>query len=92
MDARAARQCAHPFYGSLAALAHDIRCAERFRQFDPIGVAAQNNNLFSAKAPGRNDATQADSAVTDHGYFFPVADPCHSGRMMARPHHVRERE
>ena len=88
MDAKAAGQCAHAFHGLLAALAHDIRCAERFRQCDPVGVAAQNDDLLGAEAPGGDDAAQADGAVTDDGHFLAVADLCHSGCMMAGPHHV----
>ena len=88
VNAKAAGQCAHAFHGLLAALAHDVRCAERFRQRNSVGMAAQDDDLFGAKALGSDDAAQADSAVANHGHFFSVVNSCHSGRMVAGPHHV----
>ena len=88
MDAEAAGRCAHAFDRFLAALAHDVRRAECFRQRDAIGMATQNDDLFGAEALGGDDAAQADRAVADHGHFFSVVDSCHSRRMMAGSHHV----
>ena len=88
VDAKAAGQCAHAFHGRLAALAHDIRCAERFRERDPVRMAAQDDDLLGAKAFGSDDAAQADRAIANHGHFLTLADLCRPRRMMAGPHYI----
>jgi hypothetical protein len=56
------------------------------------GRAAEDDDLVGAEAPGGDHAAQADGAVTDDGRRVPGTDPGGDRRMLARPHHVRERE
>src|SRR5437667_4362882 len=86
VDAEAAGQRAHALDRALAALAHDVRCAEPLRQGDPVGMAAHHDNLLGAEAPGGDDGAEADGAVTDNGRGLAAADLGGPGRMMARSH------
>jgi len=56
IDAEAAGQRAHAFDSLLPALTDDIRCAESLCKRDPVGMAAQDDDLFGAKALGSDDA------------------------------------
>jgi hypothetical protein len=88
VGAEAAGQRMHAFDRLFAALAHDVASAERFRQRDPIGMPAQDDDLLGAEAFGGDDTAQADGAVADDRNFLALVDLCRPGRMMAGPHHV----
>ena len=72
MNPEAAGQLADSRDRLLPALAHDVRRAEFFRQRDPVGMAAQDDDLLGAETAGGDDATQADGAVADHRDLVPV--------------------
>jgi hypothetical protein len=76
----------------VATLTDDVGRAELSRQRNPVRVAAENDDLLRAEAPGGDHPAQADGAVTDHGDRFSAADLGDDRGMMARTHHVRERE
>src|SRR6266566_7816101 len=88
VDAEAAGQLARAVDRALAALAHDVRCAELSRQGDPVGMVAQDHDPLGAEAPGGDDGAEADGAVTDNGRGPAAADLGGAGRMMARSHHI----
>ena len=67
---RAPGKLAHVFHRLFAALAHDVRRAECFRQLNSVRVTAQNDDLLRAEPLRRNDAAQTDRAVAHDGYFF----------------------
>lgn len=90
VGAEPAGELAHALDRLVAAFAYDVGCAELTRQGDPVGVAAEDDNLLSAEAPGGDHAAQADGAVTDDGRGLPRADPGGDGRMVARPHDIRK--
>jgi len=73
VDAKATGQLAHALDRLLAALAHDVRCAELIGERDPVRVAAQEDDPLGTEAPGGNDAAQADGAVTDDGHRLAAA-------------------
>ena len=50
VNAKAVSQCSYALSRLLATLAHHIGGAERFRERDPVGVAAQDDDLFGAEA------------------------------------------
>jgi len=56
VGAEAAGQRMHAFHRLFAALAHDVRRAECFRQHDAIGMPTQDDDLFGAEALGADDA------------------------------------
>jgi hypothetical protein len=58
----------------------------------PGGVAAEDEDLLRAEAPGGDHPAQADSAVTDDGDLLSATDLGDDRCVMARAHHVRERE
>ena len=88
MDAKAAGELAHALDRLVAALAHDVGCAELFSERDPVGMPAQHDDLLGAEPPRGDDAAQADGAVSDDGHCLPRTDLGGDGRMMARAHHV----
>ena len=49
----------------LAALAHESVAPNSLAERDPIGVAAEQDDLFGAEALRRDDAAEADGAVAD---------------------------
>ena len=90
--AEAAGQLADALDGGVAALADDVGRAERPRQRDPIRVAPEQDDLLGAEPPRRDDAAEADRAIADHRHALPRADLRRERRVVARPHHVGERE
>ena len=74
MDADAAGELAHALDRLVAALAHDVGGAELARQRDPVGVAAEDDDLLGAEALGGDHAAQADGAVADDGHRLAGAD------------------
>jgi hypothetical protein len=52
VDAEAAGEVADALDGLFAALADDIGGAEPLRQLGSVGMAAQDEDLFGAEAPG----------------------------------------
>src|SRR5437667_3104103 len=88
VDAQTPGQLAHALDCRLAALAHDVRRAEPFRQGDPVGMVAEDHDPLGAEAPGGDDGAEADSAITDDGRGLAAADFGGAGRMMARSHNV----
>jgi hypothetical protein len=59
---------------------------------NPLGVVAEQDDLLGAKALGCDHAAETDGAVADDGDRFPRPDPGADGRVVARSHHIRERE
>ena len=59
---------------------------------DPVGVAAEQDDLLGAEPLGGDHAAQADGAVADDGDRPARADPGGERRVVAGPHHVREGE
>jgi hypothetical protein len=84
--------CSRPTDRLVAALADDVGRAELSRQRDSGGVAAKDDDLLRAAAPGGDHPAQADSAVTDDGDRLSAADLGDDCSMMARAHHIREGE
>ena len=72
--AESAGELAHALDRLLAALAHDIGRAELARQRDPVGMPAEDHDLFRAEAPRGDDAAEADGAVADDRDRLPRAD------------------
>jgi hypothetical protein len=75
VDAEAVGELAHAFDRLVAALADDVGRAELSRQRDPGGVAAKDDDLLRAEAPGGDHPAKADSAVTDDGDCLSGARP-----------------
>ena len=92
VGAEAAGQLAHALDRLLAALADDVGRAELSRQRDPVGMAAEEDDLLGAEPLGGDHAAQADGAVADDGHGLARADLGGDGRVVARPHHVGEGE
>ena len=92
MDAVAAGDRAHAFHGLLAPLAYDVRRPERLRELDPVRTTAQDEDPLGAEAAGREDPAQADGSVAHDGHRPAGTDPGGASCMVARPHHVRQRE
>src|SRR6266550_7094663 len=88
VDAQTPGQRAHALDRALAALAHDVRCAEPFRQGDPIRMVAQDHDPLGAEAPGGDDTAQADGTVTDDGHGLAAGALGGAGSMMDRSHHI----
>ena len=61
MDAEAVGELADALDRLLAAFAHHVGGAERPRQRDPVGMAAEEDDLLGAPAPGGDHAAQADA-------------------------------
>jgi hypothetical protein len=92
VHAEAVGDLTHALDRLLASLAHDLRCAEFFRECDAVGMAPQDDDLLGAEAPGGDHAAQADGAVPDDGHRLPGTDLRGDSGVMARPHHVCERQ
>ena len=88
VSAKAACELTHALNCLLASLADDICCAEFSGKGDPIGMAAEDDDLLSAESPRSDHATQADRAITNNGRRFSAANPGDYGGMMASAHHV----
>ena len=56
------------------------------------GWRPEEDDLLGAEALRGDHAAQADRAVADDGDGLAGADPGADGRVVARPHHVRQRE
>src|SRR2546428_12225422 len=54
VDAEAVGELAHALNRLVASLADDVCCAELSRECDPVGMAAQEDDLLGAAAPGGN--------------------------------------
>jgi catechol 2,3-dioxygenase-like lactoylglutathione lyase family enzyme len=76
----------------LAALANDIRGPELSPERNPLGVVAKQDDLLGAQALGCNHAAETDGAVADDGDRFPRPDLGGDCGVVARSHHIRERE
>ena len=92
MRAEAAGQLAHALDRRLAALADDIGRAERARQRDAIGMTAEHDDLLGAEPAGGDHAAQTHGAVTDDRDHLARAALCGERGMVARAHHVRQRQ
>ena len=92
VDAEAVGELAHALDRLVAALADDVGRAELSRQRYPGRVAAKDDDLLGAEAPGGDHAAQADGAVTDDGDRLSAADLGDDRSVMGRAHHVREVE
>ena len=76
VGAEAAGQLLDALDRLLAALADDVGGAELAGERDPVGVAAQDDDLLGAEALGGDHAAQADGAVADDGdAILPGATP-----------------
>ena len=58
-----AGELAHPLDGLVAALPDDVGRAEVPREFDPVGVAAKDDDLLGAQAFRGDYAAQTDRTV-----------------------------
>jgi hypothetical protein len=65
--------------------------AELARERDPLGVAAEDDDLLCVEPLGGDHAAEADGAVADDGCGLARADASGDGRVVAGAHHVRER-
>ena len=92
VGAEAAGELAHALDRLVAALADDVGRAELARERDAVGVAAQHDDLLGAEPAGGDHAAEADGAVADDRHDLAGADPGGEGGVVARSHHVRERE
>ena len=61
----AARELAYALDSLFAALADNVGRAELARQRDPVGVAAEHDDLLRAEAARGDHAAEADRAVAD---------------------------
>ena len=71
MDAKAAGELAHTLNRFVAALAHDVGCAEFTRECDAIGMSAEDDDLPCTQTPRGDHATQTDRAVSHNRHDFP---------------------
>ena len=71
VDAKARRELTDAFNRLRASLADDICRAEFPSERDPVGMAAEDNDLLSAESPRSDHGTQTDGAVTNDGDRFP---------------------
>ena len=92
MDAEAVREVAHALDRLLAALAHHVGCAELPCECNPVRMAAEDDDLLGAETLRGDHAAQTDGAVADDRGGLTGADVAGDGRVVARAHHVRERE
>jgi hypothetical protein len=76
----------------LAPLAHDVGRAERLRERDPVGMTAEDDDLLRAEASGGDHAAEPDGAVADDRDGPAGTDLGGERRVVARRHHVGERE
>src|SRR5439155_17504046 len=83
---------AHTLRRLIAPFTYDLSCTELLCECDALGMSTQHDNLLSAQALRGGDAAQANGAVTEDGCRFPAAYPGADSRMVARTHHVRQRE
>jgi len=92
VGAEAVRQLAHALDCFLTALADGIGRAELPREFDAVGVAAEDDDLLGAEALGGDHAAQADGAVADDGDGLARPHVGAERGMVACRHHVAECE
>ena len=74
MRAKAVRELVDALDRLVAALAHDIRRPELFRQRGPAGMPAEDDDPLRAEAPRGDHSAQPDGAVADDGHRLSGAD------------------
>ena len=92
VDAVVVGELAHALDRLVSSLADDVRRPELARERDPVRVPAEEDDLLGAEALRGDHAAEADSAVSDDSDGLSRAHFGGDGRMMARAHHVRQRE
>src|SRR5438552_4105769 len=88
VDAVAAGQFFDALDGFVAAFAYDIGGSELARERNPVGVAAEEDDLFGSEPPGGDHAAESDRAVADDRDSLAGRDLGGDGRVMAGAHHV----
>ena len=93
VGAEAAGELAHALDRLVAALADDVGRAELPRERDPVGVAAEQDDLLGAEALRGDHAAEADRAVADDRRGLAGADPgAATAAWWPVAHHVGERQ
>ncbi len=92
MGAEAVGQLLHALDRLVAAFLDDVRRAELPGQRDPVLVVAEHDDPLGAEPLRGDHAAQADGAVADDRHGLAGPDLGGERRVVARRHHVRERE
>jgi hypothetical protein len=88
VDAETAGDLAHALHCGIAAFAYGVGRAELSGERDPVGMAAEHDDLLGAEALRGDHTAQTDSPVADNGNFLSWTHLRRDGCMMASAHHV----